>query len=62
MDNATLSITRRMAWCRAKGELLSILECYLSSRDGEQSANAFGTMNNEIKEFIKWMDEESPIA
>ena len=62
MDNITLSITRRMAWHRAKGELYSILECYLSSRDGEQSEQDYEILSTRVKEFIKWMDESSPIA
>ena len=62
MDNITLNIMRRVTWCRAKGELTSILEYYLSSRDGIQSKKDFDIMYNKIHEFINWMENESPIA
>jgi hypothetical protein len=55
-------IMRRATWCKAKGELLSMLEYYCSSRDGEQEKQDFETMSEKINEFVKWMDEESPIA
>jgi len=53
---------RRVTWCKAKGELTSILEYYLSSRDGIQSKKDFDIMYNKIHEFINWMENESPIA
>jgi hypothetical protein len=62
MDSDTLMITRRIAWQRAKGELMSILECYMSSRDGEQSAKDYERMSEGIEKFINWVESESPIA
>ena len=62
MNYDTLVITRRMAWQRAKGELLSILECYMSSRDGDQSAKDYEKMSEGIDKFINWVEGESPIA
>lgn len=62
MEMDMLMLIRRATWCKVKGELLSILEYYICSRDGEQEVVNFEIMNNKINEFIKWMDEESPIA
>jgi hypothetical protein len=62
MDYDTLMITKRMAWQRAKGELMSILECYMSSRDGEQSVKDYEKMSEGIHGFINWVEDESPIA
>ena len=62
MNYDTLVITRRMAWQRAKGELLSILECYMSSRDGDQSEKDYEKMSEGIDKFINWVEGESPIA
>lgn len=54
-----LMILRRVAWCKAKGELLSILEYYVNEKPEEAN---FLIMNQKITEFIKWIEEESPIA
>lgn len=62
MDKDTLMIMRRATWCKTKGELLAILEYYISSRDGKDEEENFKIMHDKINEFIKWMDEESPIA
>jgi len=62
MNSDTLNVMRRVTWCRAKGELTSILEYYLSSRDGTQSQKDFDIMYNNIHEFIDWMENESPIS
>jgi hypothetical protein len=62
MNKDDLMIMRRVTWCKTKGELLSILEYYMGSRDGEQEQKNFETMYEKIHEFVKWMDEESPIA
>jgi len=62
MDKTTLMIMRRVTWKKTKGELLSILEYYMSSRDGEQEQRDFELMYNKINEFIEWMDNSSPIA
>ncbi len=58
--NDYLMIQRRVTWQKAKGELLSILEFYMSENNMEMQE--FKTMNDEIKKFIDWMDKESPIA
>jgi len=34
----------------------------MSSRDGKQEEENFQIMYRKIREFISWMDEESPIA
>jgi hypothetical protein len=47
MDEMYLQALRRMAWQRAKGELLSILETYY----GETSE--FDLVSDKIKSFIK---------
>ena len=60
MDLIYLIMVRRATWQRAKGELLSILEYYESSKHGDQEA--FDELDAKIGEFIKWMDKESPIA
>ena len=62
MDKDDLMFMRRSTWCKTKGELLSILEYYMSSRDGKQEEENFQIMYRKIREFISWMDEESPIA
>jgi hypothetical protein len=62
MDKDTLMLIRRATWCKTKGELLSILEYYFSSRDGKDEQQNFEVMYEKIHEFIDWMDNESPIA
>ena len=62
MDSNLKNIMRRTTWFKAKGELLSILEWYVSEQYGDKDDKDFEIMNKKIEEFIKWIEEESPIA
>ena len=60
MDEMMLVMLRRSTWQKAKGQLNAILEFYCSTTPQEH--NDFEEMNDKVGEFIKWMDESSPIA
>jgi hypothetical protein len=50
---------RAMAWDRAKGELLSVLQTYWPSYapDGTKIDNGFDTANDLIKAFIQHFED-----
>ena len=53
MDSNLKNIMRRTTWFKAKGELLSILEWYVSEQYGDKDDKDFEIMNKKIEEFIK---------
>jgi hypothetical protein len=57
IDNTmVVTMMQRMAWQRAKGELLSILETFYGERDD------YIEMDKIINDFIEKVENESPIA
>lgn len=55
-SNHIMSAMRQMAWERAKGELMSILQTYYGERD------AYNEMEKLISDFINEIENESPLA
>jgi len=51
MDNLTTQILRAMAWQRAKGELMSMLESYINDKD------KFDILTDTIEDFINDVEQ-----